>query len=239
MQVLLTAASFEASPCDQASAEASSLLARSPTGRARPDASIGLSGIPPDSRESASVADGGLSEASPCDQAPAGASSSRLDRLRVQRTPKRIGRPSGIPSDSRESASVADGGLSEASPCDQAPAGASRFPAGSPTSGAHPINASRNCASFGADRRIRERGAPHLTVKATPLSSGPRRGAPRSVELRCEAFVFFPSVDFYSRPREMRSGELPRLRPPRVESWRARRGGLEGAGKSWGGVAQT
>ena len=51
----------------------------------------------------------------------------------------------------------------------------------------------------------------------------------------CEAFVFFPSVDFYSRPREMRSGELPRLRPPRVESWRARRGGLEGAGKNWGG----
>ncbi len=75
-----------------------------PTGRARPDASIGLSGIPSDSRESASVADGGLSEASPCDQAPAGALGSRLDRLRVQRTPKRIGRPSGIPSDSRESA---------------------------------------------------------------------------------------------------------------------------------------
>ena len=67
---------------------------------------------------------------------------------------------------------------------------------------------------------------------ATPFSPGPRRGTPRSVELRCEAFVFFPSVDFYSRPREMRSGELPRLRPPRVESWRARRGGLEGAGKS-------
>ena len=81
MQVLLTAASFEASPCDQASAEASSLLARSPTGRARPDASIGLSGIPPDSRESASVADGGLSEASPCDQVPAGASRFQLDRL--------------------------------------------------------------------------------------------------------------------------------------------------------------
>ena len=138
-----------------------------------------------------------------------------------------MARPSGIPSDSRESASVADGGLSEASPCDQAPAGASRFPAGPPTSGAHPINASRNCASFGADRGIRERGAPHLTVMATPLSPDLRRGAPRSVELRCEAFVFFPSVDFYSRPREMRSGELPRLRPPRVESWRARRGGLE------------
>ena len=112
------------------------------------------------------------------------------------------------------------------------PGGSFALPAGSPTSGAHPINASRNCASFGADRRIRERGAPHLTVMATPLSSGPRRGTPRSVELRCEAFVFFPSVDFYSRPREMRSGELPRLRPPRVESWRARRGGLEGAGKS-------
>ena len=32
----------------------------------------------------------------------------------------------------------------------------------------------------------------------------------------------------------MRHGKLPRLRPPRVESWRARRGGLEGAGKSWG-----
>ena len=143
---------------------------------------------------------------------------------------------SGIPPDSRESASVADGGLSEASPCDQAPAGASRFPAGPPTSGAHPINASRNCASFGADRGIRERGAPHLTVTATPFSPGPRRGTPRSVELRCEAFVFFPSVDFYSRPREMRSGELPRLRPPRVESWRACRGGLEGAGKNWGGV---
>ena len=30
----------------------------------------------------------------------------------------------------------------------------------------------------------------------------------------------------------MRHGKLPRLRPPRVESWRARRGGLEGAGKS-------
>ena len=70
---------------------------------------------------------------------------------------------------------------------------------------------------------------------ATPSSPDLRRGAPRSVELRCEAFVFFPSVDFYSRPREMRSGELPRLRPPRVESWRARRGGLEGAGKNWGG----
>ena len=59
----------------------------SPTGRARPDASIGLSGIPPDSRESASVADGGLSEASPCDQAPAGASRFQLDRLRVEHTP--------------------------------------------------------------------------------------------------------------------------------------------------------
>ena len=58
-----------------------------PTGRARPDASIGLSGIPPDSRESASVADGGLSEASPCDQAPAGASRFQLDRLRVEHTP--------------------------------------------------------------------------------------------------------------------------------------------------------
>ena len=69
---------------------------------------------------------------------------------------------------------------------------------------------------------------------ATPFSPGPRRGAPRSVELRCEAFVFFPSVDFYSRPREMRSGELPRLRPPRVESWRACRGGLEVAGKDGG-----
>ena len=34
----------------------------------------------------------------------------------------------------------------------------------------------------------------------------------------------------------MRHGKLPRLRPPRVESWRARRGGLEGAGKNWGGV---
>ena len=33
----------------------------------------------------------------------------------------------------------------------------------------------------------------------------------------------------------MRHGKLPRLRPPRVESWRARRGGLEGAGKNWGG----
>ena len=30
-------------------------------------------------------------------------------------------------------------------------------------------------------------------------------------------------MDFHSRPRETRSGELPRLRPPRVESWRARR----------------
>jgi len=33
----------------------------------------------------------------------------------------------------------------------------------------------------------------------------------------------------------MRHGKLPRLRPPRVESWRARRGGLEGAGKNGGG----
>ena len=104
------------------------------------------------------------------------------------------GWPSGIPSDSRESASVADGGLSEASPCDQAPAGASRLPAGSPTSGAHPINASRNCASFDGARGIRGRGAPHLTVMATPSSPDLRRGAPRSVELRCEAFVFFPTV---------------------------------------------
>ena len=116
------------------------------------------------------------------------------------------------------------------------PGGSFALPAGSPTSGAHPINASRNCASFDGARGFWERGAPHLTVMATPLSPDLRRGAPRSVELRCEAFVFFPSVDFYSRPREMRSGELPRLRPPRVESWRARRGGLEGAGKNWGGV---
>ena len=36
--------------------------------------------------------------------------------------------------------------------------------------------------------------------------------------------------------REMRNGKLPRLRPPRVESWRARRGGLEGAGKNGRGV---
>ena len=32
----------------------------------------------------------------------------------------------------------------------------------------------------------------------------------------------------------MRSGELPRLSPPRVESWRACRGGLEVAGKDGG-----
>ena len=119
------------------------------------------------------------------------------------------------------------------------PGGSFALPAGSPTSGAHPINASRNCASFDGARGFWERGAPHLTVMATPLSPDLRRGAPRSVELRCEAFVFFPSVDFYSRPREMRSGELPRLRPPRVESWRARRGGLEGAGKSGGGFPSS
>ena len=92
----------------------------------------------------------------------------------------------------------------------------------------------RRVTAIGGARGIRERGAPHLTVMATPLSPDLRHGAPRSVELRCEAFVFFPSVDFYSRPREMRSGELPRLRPPRVESWRACRGGLEGAGKNGG-----
>ena len=75
------------------------------------------------------------------------------------------------------------------------------------------------------------RGAERLS-KARNAFYAHGNGTPRSVELRCEAFVFFPSVDFYSRPREMRPGGLPRLRPPRVESWRARRGGLEGAGES-------
>ena len=160
----------------------------------------------------------------------AGASEPQPDRLREGRAQMR---PSALVGYPRIPAKVQASAPLRGEPVRPGPGGSFALPAGSPTSGAHPINASRNCASFDGARGFWERGAPHLTVMATPLSPDLRRGAPRSVELRCEAFVFFPIVDFYSRPREMR-GELPRLRPPRVESWRARRGGLEGAGKRGG-----
>ena len=117
-----------------------------------------------------------------------------LAARRGPRSPSRTARGKGAPRcvpsalvgypDSRESASVADGGLSEASPCDQAPAGL-RASSWIAREWSTPHSRSRNCASFDGARGFWERGAPHLTVMATPLSPDLRRGAPRSVELRC------------------------------------------------------